>query len=191
MMKKSASEATRIDIAWYASPIGALILASVGGKLVHLDFEGNEKRLRTIQNRRLKGIDWRQNGAMAAPIILWLDAYFSGEMQALPMTDVKLRGTDFQQQVWRALLAIPCGECRSYSGLAADLGHPGAARAVARANALNPIAIIVPCHRVIGSDGKLTGYAGGLDRKRWLLDHEAGIRIADERTGRDVSCRPA
>jgi methylated-DNA-[protein]-cysteine S-methyltransferase len=86
-------------------------------------------------------------------------------------------GTGFQQQVWQALLNIPAGHTRTYGGLANEMGNPDAVRAVARANALNPVSILVPCHRVIGSNGKLTGYAGGLDRKQWLLDHEAGMRI--------------
>lgn len=162
-----------IDIAHYASPIGELSLASAEGKLVHLDFEGNDERLRTIQSRRFRQIDWQQSAAAPASITRWLDAYFAGEVQALPMADIAVIGSDFQRQVWRALLAIPSGQSRSYGRLALDLGHPRAVRAVARANALNPVSVIVPCHRVIGSDGKLTGYAGGLDRKRWLLEHEA------------------
>ena len=164
-----------IDIARYASPIGELSLASAEGKLVHLDFEGNDERLRTIQSHRFRQIDWQQSAAAPASITRWLDAYFAGEVQALPMADIAVIGSDFQRQVWRALLAIPAGESRSYGGLAVELGHPRAVRAVARANALNPVSVIVPCHRVIGSDGKLTGYAGGLDRKRWLLEHETRI----------------
>ena len=91
----------------------------------------------------------------------------------LPMADIDLRGTDFQKSVWQALIEIPAGTHVSYGGLAASLGNPKAVRAVARANALNPVSIIVPCHRVIGTDGTLTGYAGGLARKKWLLDYEA------------------
>jgi methylated-DNA-[protein]-cysteine S-methyltransferase len=81
-------------------------------------------------------------------------------------------GTEFQRAVWRELATIPAGETRTYGRVAAAIGRPGAVRAVARANAANPIAILVPCHRVIGADGTLTGYAGGLERKAWLLDHE-------------------
>ncbi|MEZ4601003.1 MAG: methylated-DNA--[protein]-cysteine S-methyltransferase [Syntrophotaleaceae bacterium] len=170
---------TRIDIARYPSPVCELILASTGGKLVHLDFEGNDDRLRTIQSRRFGKIDWREGGTMPASVFCWLDAYFSGEIQPLPMADIEMIGTDFQKRVWQALITIPFGESRSYSGLAAALGHPAAVRAVARANALNPVSIIVPCHRVIGANGKLTGYAGGLERKRWLLAHEARMRRAE------------
>jgi methylated-DNA-[protein]-cysteine S-methyltransferase len=177
---------TRIDIAHYASPIGELILASAAGKLVHLDFAENDERLRTIQSRRFRQIDWREGGAIPPSVIRWLDAYFSGEVHALPMADIEMIGTAFQKQVWRALIAIPCGECLSYGGLAIALGHPRAVRAVARANALNPVSVIVPCHRVIGSNGKLTGYAGGLDRKRWLLEHEARMLPADVPAGREA-----
>ena len=169
--------ATRIDIARYASPIGELSLASVAGKLVHLDFESNDDRLRTIQCRRFRQIDWQESGAAPVPVTRWLDAYFNGEVRPLPMADIDMIGTDFRQQVWRALTAIPSGESRSYIGLAVELGHPKAVRAVARAIALNPVSIIVPCHRVIGSDGRLTGYAGGLDRKHWLLEHEAKMLL--------------
>ncbi len=165
-----------IHIARYPSPLGQLSLASVAGKLVHLDFAGNDERLRTIQGRRFRQIDWQEHGAAPASVIRWLDAYFAGEAGALPLAEVEMLGSAFQQRVWRALIAIPCGESRSYGGLAVALGHPTAVRAVARANALNPVAIIVPCHRVIGADGRLTGYAGGLARKQWLLEHEARMR---------------
>jgi methylated-DNA-[protein]-cysteine S-methyltransferase len=86
-----------------------------------------------------------------------------------------MRGTDFQRNVWEALLTIPYGETRSYGEIAKQIGRPDRARAVGAANGSNPVSIIVPCHRVIGSDGSLTGYGGGLPRKRWLLDHEAGV----------------
>lgn len=101
-----------------------------------------------------------------------LDRYFAGSLTAFDLP-LDLRGTPFQQRVWSALQEIPFGETISYGELAASLGKPGSARAVGLANGQNPISIIVPCHRVIGSNGKLTGYGGGLDRKAWLLDHEA------------------
>jgi methylated-DNA-[protein]-cysteine S-methyltransferase len=98
--------------------------------------------------------------------------YFAGRPPALPTLD--LRGTAFQRQVWAALIAIPWGETRSYGEIAAALGVPGGARAVGGANHENPVAILVPCHRVVQVSGRLGGYAGGLDVKRWLLAHEAG-----------------
>ncbi|MBO9509479.1 methylated-DNA--[protein]-cysteine S-methyltransferase [Thalassospira sp. A3_1] len=166
---------TRIDIARYHSPIGKLSLAMVDGKLVHLDFENNDDRLHTIQTRRFKNVDWHEGGVAPKSVTDWLDGYFAGRLMPLPMAYIRMIGTDFQKSAWNALIAIPSGESRSYAGQADILGNPKAVRAVARANALNPVSIIVPCHRVIGSDGTLTGYAGGLDRKRWLLDHEAAM----------------
>jgi methylated-DNA-[protein]-cysteine S-methyltransferase len=100
-----------------------------------------------------------------------LDRYFAGEAVEF-LTPLAPKGTAFQTMVWNALLAIPCGETRSYAQLATAIGRPTACRAVAQANARNPISILIPCHRVIGADGSLTGYASGVPRKRWLLDLE-------------------
>jgi methylated-DNA-[protein]-cysteine S-methyltransferase len=102
-----------------------------------------------------------------------LAAYFSGAMGALDELPVRPSGTEFQQRVWRALRVVPAGETVSYADLAREIGNTGAVRAVGHANATNPIGIIIPCHRVIRSDGSLGGYGGGLDRKQWLLAHEA------------------
>ncbi|OAZ07894.1 cysteine methyltransferase [Thalassospira tepidiphila MCCC 1A03514] len=166
---------TQINVVRYASPIGKLSLASIDGKLVHLDFEDNDDRLKTIQTRRFKNLEWTEGGAAPDPITDWLDGYFAGTVGVLPIDAVNMVGTAFQKSVWDALVNIPSGKSISYAGLADQLGNPKAVRAVARANALNPVSIIVPCHRVIGSNGTLTGYAGGLDRKKWLLDHEAAM----------------
>ncbi len=104
-----------------------------------------------------------------------LNDYFAGRRQAFTVR-LDFTGTDFQKQVWRALLAIPFGETRSYGEIARRLGKPAAVRAVGAANGRNPISIIAPCHRVIGTDGKLTGFAGGLEAKAFLLAHEAAPR---------------
>lgn len=106
------------------------------------------------------------------PCVKQLELYFSGDLKSF---DLKLNaeGTTFQKKVWKALSAIPYGKTRSYLELSKQLGDPKAIRAVANANGKNPLWIIVPCHRVIGSDGSLTGYAGGLHRKQWLLEHES------------------
>jgi methylated-DNA-[protein]-cysteine S-methyltransferase len=101
-----------------------------------------------------------------------LRAYFAGELTAIDGLPVVLDGTEFQRAVWAALREIPCGETWSYGQLARRIGKPSAVRAVGLANGANPVGIVVPCHRVIGADGTLTGYGGGLDRKRWLLAHE-------------------
>lgn len=106
--------------------------------------------------------------------------YFEGEVSALDGLPVVLDGTPFQNAVWRALADIPCGETRTYATLARQIGNPAAVRAVGLANGSNRIGLILPCHRVIGSDGSLTGYGGGVERKRWLLAHEA------RRLGRDT-----
>jgi methylated-DNA-[protein]-cysteine S-methyltransferase len=103
-----------------------------------------------------------------------VQAYFQGELGVLDSLSVTMGGTEFQRQVWRALREIPYGTRISYGELARRVGRPSAVRAVGAANGANPIGVIVPCHRVIGADGTLTGYAGGLERKRWLLQHEAG-----------------
>jgi methylated-DNA-[protein]-cysteine S-methyltransferase len=110
-----------------------------------------------------------------------LAAYFEGDTNPLDAVEVIAAGTPFQRAVWDALRALPPGRPCSYGALAARLGRPSAVRAVAQANAANPIAIVVPCHRVIGADRSLTGYAGGLPRKRWLLEHEAHARAAVRR----------
>ena len=101
-----------------------------------------------------------------------LAAYFAGDLHAIDSIPVRTAGTTFQQTVWRALRSIPCGTTISYSELARRIGRPAAVRAVGTANGANPIGVVVPCHRVIGANGSLTGYGGGIERKRWLLEHE-------------------
>ena len=101
-----------------------------------------------------------------------LDEYFAGDRRSFDLP-LELRGTDFQQQVWMALADIPYGETSTYGKQAAEIGRPRAIRAVGSANGRNPLSIVLPCHRIVGADGKLTGFAGGLDTKRWLLDHES------------------
>ena len=103
-----------------------------------------------------------------------ISRYFAGDVGVIDRLPVETGGTPFQQAVWRALREIPCGSTTSYGKLAERIGRPAAVRAVGLANGANPIAVVVPCHRVIGSDGSLTGYGGGIERKRWLLDHEKG-----------------
>jgi len=103
-----------------------------------------------------------------------LARYFEGDLSAIDDLTVRAVGTEFQREVWRALRRIPCGTTTSYGKLAQQIGRPEAVRAVGLANGANPIAVVVPCHRVIGSNGSLTGYGGGIERKRWLLRHEQG-----------------
>ncbi|HEX8052180.1 MAG TPA: methylated-DNA--[protein]-cysteine S-methyltransferase [Thermoleophilaceae bacterium] len=147
----------------YESPIGRLTLRGDGGVLTAIHFPGRIGRL---------GDATRDPGAFAEPV-RQLDEYFAGERSEFRL-DVVLDGTDFERAVWRELLKIPYGETRSYGALARAVGQPDEARAVGTAVGRTPVPIVVPCHRVVGSDGSLTGYGGGLDRKRSLLDLEAG-----------------
>ena len=101
-----------------------------------------------------------------------IGSYFEGDLSAINVLPVETGGTAFQRKIWRALRKIPCGATISYAQLAEQIGRPTAVRAVGLANGSNPIGVVVPCHRVIGSDGSLTGYGGGIGRKRWLLQHE-------------------
>jgi methylated-DNA-[protein]-cysteine S-methyltransferase len=145
------------------SPIGELLLTGNGSALTGLHMEPFEVRP-----------DWRRGPATFAAAEEQLRAYFAGELRDfdLPLAP---RGTEFQLRVWDALRAIPYGETASYQEVAAMVGKPHASRAVGAANGRNPIAVIVPCHRVIGADGTLTGYGGGLARKRVLLELERGV----------------
>ena len=154
------------------SPLGTILLVGDGSRLVALDYEGYEGRMRRLlatRYARYRLREARPPESLTRP----LRDYLAGDLGALDAIDPELGGTPFQRRVWAALREIPPGETRSYGALAARLGRPGASRAVGLANARNPVAIVVPCHRVVGADGSLTGYAGGLERKRWLLAHEA------------------
>ena len=156
-----------MDYTWtYRSPLGKITLASDGETIVGLWFEGQKHFARMLsedaQPRSLPVFD---------DAVRWLDAYFAGsEPDETP--PLRLRGTAFQQTVWMALLEIPHGKTVTYGALARSLGMPNGARAVGSAVGRNPISIMVPCHRVTGADGSLTGYAGGMDRKRKLLELE-------------------
>lgn len=117
------------------------------------------------------GFRLQQRGAPSAPRLA-LEAYFEGQVAAIDAIRTLARGTEFQLLVWSALREIPAGSTLSYGALAAKIGRPTAVRAVGAANGANPIPVVVPCHRVIGADSSLTGFGGGLERKRWLLTHE-------------------
>ncbi len=153
------------------SPLGTLLLAHGGGQLCALDFQEYDSRFRQHLARRFGHIPMEQRRLPDA-INHALQDYLAGDARALKHIPVHASGTRFQQQVWQALRDIPPGKTWSYADLARAIGQPTAIRAVGMANARNPVAIVVPCHRVIGSDGSLTGYAGGMERKRWLLQHE-------------------
>ena len=132
--------------------------------------------------RRLLGLHYGAavtlaGGRAPSPARRALEAYLAGDLGAIDALAVETAGTLFQRAVWAKLRLIPAGETLTYAALAARIGRPKAVRAVGAANGANPIGVVVPCHRVIGADGALTGYGGGLERKRWLLAHE-GVRIA-------------
>jgi methylated-DNA-[protein]-cysteine S-methyltransferase len=148
------------------SPLGDIMVWGSNGMVNGLEFADSSKA------RRLEPEFERDDSAFRA-VAEQLAAYFAGD---LTQFDVQLDtgGTPFQRRVWQALLAIPYGATTTYGKLAVELGDPRAGRAVGLANGRNPISIIVPCHRVIGADGSLTGYGGGLPRKQWLLAHERG-----------------
>lgn len=158
----------------YPTPLGDMVALFTPQGLALLEFSENTKRL----DREWRDVE-RYAGAAAElgadartqALGAEIDAYFTGQLQDFD-TQLDLVGTPFQKSVWQALLAIPYGQTRSYGQQAHQINHPAATRAVAAANGQNKIAVIVPCHRVIGSDGRLTGYGGGLPRKEWLLQLE-------------------
>jgi methylated-DNA-[protein]-cysteine S-methyltransferase len=150
------------------SPVGTLTLSASDGFLTAMYMDGQ-------RHAPPQPVDGQSNDAWFADIISQLHAYFDGDLTGFEIP-IRLHGTDFQRKVWSHLQDIPYGETISYGELARRVGSPKASRAVGLANGRNPVSIIVPCHRVIGSNGQLTGYGGGLERKTWLLDHEAAHR---------------
>ena len=164
-----------------ATPTGPmLLLTDDQGRLRSLDWEDHEARL-----HRLLGLHYRAGATRleASPRISdarrAVEAYFAGELAAIGALRTQTGGTTFQREIWAALRTIPIGEITTYGRLAVTVGRPRAVRAVGLANGANPVALVVPCHRVIGTNGSLTGYGGGIERKRWLLEHE---RARDRKT---------
>jgi len=159
----------------FETPTGRMLLITDEHGWVHaLDWEDQRERTQRLLGRYYRHVTLAMreaNGESAAKRALL--AYFKGRLEAIATLRVATSGTDFQNQVWTALRRIPSGQTVSYGALAKEIGRPAAVRAVGLANGSNPIAIVVPCHRVIGANASLTGYGGGLERKRWLLAHEA------------------
>ncbi|WP_313452161.1 methylated-DNA--[protein]-cysteine S-methyltransferase [Brevundimonas sp.] len=161
-----------------ASPVGeVLLVVDVGGAVRALDFHDYEDRLRRLLRLHYGAVVLTEGRAPEA-VRRAVEAYFAGDLAAFDAIRVETGGTVFQRAVWRALRDIPAGETRTYGQLAQAVGSPKAVRAVGLANGANPVGVIVPCHRVIGANGTLTGYAGGLERKRWLLAHETAGRLS-------------
>jgi methylated-DNA-[protein]-cysteine S-methyltransferase len=158
----------------FNTPTGRMLLVTdEQGRLRALDWEDHEDRMQRLMRRHYRDTHvtlrevTRKSKARRA-----LDAYFAGELGAINELETATNGTPFQREVWTALRRIPAGRTLSYGALAKKIARPAAVRAVGLANGANPIAIVVPCHRVIGANASLTGYGGGLERKRWLLAHE-------------------
>jgi methylated-DNA-[protein]-cysteine S-methyltransferase len=176
------------------TPIGEmLIVVDRDGNLRATDWAEYEARM-----RRLLRLHYGDDGFMLKAsrnpngLTDAISRYFAGELEVIDALPVHTGGTPFQRDVWRALREIPCGTAVSYAQLAERIGRPAAVRAVGLANGSNPIGVVVPCHRVIGSDGSLTGYGGGIKRKRWLLEHEKRVhRVgAAEATQKLLDIRP-
>lgn len=156
------------------TPIGQLLVVSDEQKCLRaIDWHDYEDRMHLLMRRQYKGIPVTlQEVAKKSKMTTDLQAYFEGDLDIINTMEVALGGTDFQRQVWLALREIPAGQPFSYRDLAIKIGRPTAVRAIGLTNGANPISIVLPCHRVIGSNGALTGYGGGLHRKQWLLQHE-------------------
>jgi methylated-DNA-[protein]-cysteine S-methyltransferase len=160
------------------SPIGDLLVASVGDAVCAVAFEGGEADTDRYLTRRY-GECVQVQGRVPARLRDALARYFEGDLAAFDGIEAVARGTAFQERVWGALRKIPAGRTASYADIAQQIGQPTAVRAVGLANGQNPVPIIVPCHRIIGRDGSLTGFGGGLERKAWLLRHEGARNTLD------------
>jgi methylated-DNA-[protein]-cysteine S-methyltransferase len=158
----------------FDTPTGRMLVATdEEGRLRAVEWEDHEPRMRQLLGRHYGANAFvLREGAKPSAARRALEAYFEGDLDALNDLPTATNGTRFQRKVWDALRRIPIGETVSYGALAMRIGQPTASRAVGLANGSNPIAIVVPCHRVIGANASLTGYGGGLQRKRWLLAHE-------------------
>ena len=161
------------------TPAGdALVMWDAAGALRVFDWTGYEARMQRLLARHYGAVT-PQNAQAPEHLRTALTAYFGGDLASIDRIEVATGGTAFQRTVWAALRDIPAGRTESYGQLAARIGLPKAVRAVGLANGANPIGLIVPCHRVIGANGSLTGYGGGIERKRWLLNHEgAAFKLA-------------
>lgn len=157
------------------SPIGTILVVAEKDKLCALDYADYKPRMLRLLEQRYPNFRLVE-GSNPNGFCGILQTYLAGDFKSVENIPVATGGTPFQQQVWQALRSIPAGTTTTYGALATKLGKPAASRAVGYANSLNPIAIVLPCHRVVGSNAELTGYAGGLERKRWLLEHE-GARL--------------
>lgn len=170
------------------SPTGTMLLVTDEHNRVRaLDWEDHDARVQRLLRLHYAGRAQVQPHAGTTAARRAVEAYFGGQLAAIDTLQVETGGTSFQRNVWKALRTIPAGKTVTYGGLAQQLGCQKAVRAVGLANGANPVGVIVPCHRVIGAGGALTGYGGGIERKRWLLEHEGCVL----REGRSRTARAA
>jgi methylated-DNA-[protein]-cysteine S-methyltransferase len=182
---KAAEETTTLQTAHVPSPIGTIHVFALEGALVALALGDDDDWAARALARRFGRyeLEEKKDPAGAARA---LGRYFGGDLGAIDAVSVDPGGTPFQKRVWAALRKIPAGTTLAYSALAQKLGDPLAVRAVAAANGRNPVGIVIPCHRVIGADGSLVGYGGGLPRKRWLLAHEGALPLGRRKSARQL-----
>ncbi|PJI42333.1 methylated-DNA--[protein]-cysteine S-methyltransferase [Ferrovibrio sp.] len=163
----------RLSLSRLKTPIGtALLVTDERGLLRALDWSDHEDRLTRLLRLYYGAGIALETAKAPADLRITLDGYFAGDLKQIDAIACAAAGTDFQRSVWAALRKIPAGKTMSYGALAAKLGKPAAMRAVGAANGANPLSVVVPCHRLIGANGSLIKYGGGLERKRWLLTHE-------------------
>jgi O-6-methylguanine DNA methyltransferase len=170
--------AATLQLGNVASPIGDLLVASLGDAVCAIAFEGGEEETERYLTRRY-GECGQTQGRVPARLRAAFAGYFEGDLAAFDGIEAVARGTAFQERVWGALRTIPAGRTASYADIAQRIRQPSATRAVGLANGQNPVPIIIPCHRIIGRDGSLTGFGGGLERKAWLLRHEGALDTLD------------
>jgi methylated-DNA-[protein]-cysteine S-methyltransferase len=176
MASRSTNTPERFGLDRLATPIGiALLVTDAEGALRALDWEDYEHRMRGLLRLHYGTVDLGDQPAPAG-MRAALSAYFEGDLDQLTAIAWRIAGTPFQQKVWTALAKIPAGTTMSYGAFAARIEMPKAVRAVGHANGSNPISVVLPCHRLIGANGSLVKYGGGLERKRWLLRHE-GVEV--------------
>jgi len=169
------------EIAELESPVGPLVLGARDGRLCALTFADDWDAIAARVSRSLGDDEWRRAGDPAGAVRA-MDDYFSGDVDALDAVPIEMCGTAFQRRAWSAMRDIPAGDVASYGELGVRIGTPRASRAVGAAAGANLIVVVIPCHRVVGSGGGLGGYGGGLERKRWLLEHERKHERKHERS---------
>ena len=168
------TEPVMLETAELASPIGTLALVASPVGLCAVGFDSDWTRVRRQLERRFGPVGLEAKADPAGAVSA-LRRYFEGDVRAIEAIPVDTGGTPFQKEVWTTLRRIPVGRTWSYADMAVAIGRPAATRAVGAANGANPVGVVLPCHRVIGSNGNLTGYGGGLPRKVWLLRHEGAL----------------